>query len=830
LKRTTIRTRILLAAILPAITAVVLLSIYFMLEQLKSLDKSLMQRGQAITNQIANAAEYGIFSGNKLILEKLVESVLSEPDVLAVSIKDSDGHIVASGGPASEQKSGGGQGVTFEQTIVSRSIGISDFEQSSPQYGPILLGTASLTLSNHSTHLAKQQLLSSGIIISLIALLIGTILALRTSRSVSLPLMRLNKAVSDIDRGKLSTRVATNSSGELGELEQGFNIMASSLENTQKELQRQVEAATRELRHTLEAVEIKNVELDLARKRALQASREKSVFLANMSHEIRTPMNGLLGFIDLLLRTPLNSEQREYTTTIRKSTANLLVIVNDILDFSKIESGTLSIEIQPFDLREALEDSVDLMAPLAHDKGLELVLFIYSDVPLLLSGDSNRIRQILLNLIGNAIKFTEQGSIIIRAMLDETDPASPAIAPLRICVTDTGNGLSVEQQSRLFKPFSQLDSSPARQYGGTGLGLYISKRLVEAMNGIIGVESEPGEGATFWFALNCGIQTSQPLHENLQRLSKPIDVVLFEPHPVARLSLRHPLEDWNFKIHEVENKEELLCSLQADSSALVIVSLSAANDKIDSESSLIQEIAAYNIPIIALVNEVEYDRLITWLQLGACVSLTKPVRREALHNALWKALQLPDADSQPFVDRRKTPRPVMPKLTGSRALLVDDNEINRKLTTLQLENLGINVDQAVTGQAAIELACSQRYDLILMDLHMPGMSGLEATAKIRKQSTLNRETPVIAITADVFFGESETLKVDGIDDCLIKPVTEYKLWETIKYWLGPNNLADNPDGGNPAKFHTDQESLIDELRGMLFRDLPHQLKQIQSAY
>jgi len=846
--RQSIRSRVVALAIAPAAAIALLLGAYFINTRIDDLEKALTERGQAIANQLAPASEYGVFSGNRAFLRGLADAALREPDVSSITFTDPDGRILTKfSRQQDEPRSARSRQLTFRAAIHQTELPVNDFGADSDVRaagtrtgeGPVI-GWVDVRLSHAATTRRQHQILLNSLLITFIGLVCSALVALRIGRGVTAPVMRLTRAVERLGRGELNTRVESGSTGELGTLEHGINQMAAALQAAHGELQEQVDRATAELRETLEAVEIQNVELDIARKRALQASKVKSEFLANMSHEIRTPMNGILGFVDLLSRTNMTVEQRDYVTTIRKSATNLLAIVNDILDFSKIESGKLLIDQVPFDLRETVEDALALLAPAAHEKHLELVSLLYSDVPTHLSGDPIRIRQIIINLTGNAIKFTNQGSVVVRVMVEEEDDGDVL---LKVSVTDTGIGLSEEEQTRLFVAFSQADTSATRRFGGTGLGLVISKKLLEQMDGRIGLESEPGKGSTFWFTLRCKKQSTaagRPVPGPLAGRH----VLLHDPHPLARLSVRHSLSAWEMEVTETVSRRQLMQELTnagATPPQVAIVSLSA--DELDAEplAAFFDELFAIRrLPVLALVNSVDHDQIVRVCEAGASACLSKPPRQEALERTLQELLDVAAEGgvTTATVDRNPA-RP--PDFSGLNVLLADDNNINRKLIGMQLEQLGIQVTYAANGHEALQRASAAPFDIILMDIHMPEMSGEDASHAIRSGSNPNQHTPIIALTANAQPGERERLLRSDLDDCLIKPIPEPILWHALLLWGGrddadgaehepvPPRADSDADSEEAARLAESGAQMADELFQMLLNELPQHRSDIERA-
>lgn len=623
----------------------------------------------------------------------------------------------------------------------------------------------------------------------------------RLQRIFSEPLLDLMEAMKTVAIKKTyTTHVVKTSNDEIGQLVDVYNNMLNEIHHRDKLLDGQrgnLEAQVQE--RTSQLVE-KNAALEFAVTEAVnaqKASRAKSQFLANMSHEIRTPMNGVLGMTEVLLGTALTQKQRRFAETVHRSGETLLSIINDILDFSKIEAGRFELESLDFNLHTTVEDILELFAEGAHSKNLELSSRIAPEVPEAVKGDPTRIRQVLSNLIGNAIKFTEQGEIVVDVSLDNNHPKSlPGTdsIPVKVCftVSDTGIGISEEDvKSRLFQPFSQADGSTTRKFGGTGLGLAISKQLVELMGGGISVDSRPGQGATFTFTLP--LPSAEP-----SKLIGPTQVsglqgrklLIVEDNDTNRDILYTYALSWGMQADAVASGSialELLRQAAANqlSYDLALIDMKMAGmtglelgQLIKTDANLAQT------PLVMLTSTLFKGEAAEAKTAGFAAYLTKPIRKTDLYQCLTLALASNEGSSAQATNEATEVRTVSSTLTAN-LLLAEDNPVNQAVALAMLQGFGCTVDIAHNGREALEAAERKPYDLVLMDCMMPEMDGYTASAEIRRRQSIGELPyfPIIALTANAIDGDREKCLAAGMDDYLAKPFKAHDLHRLIKAWL-----------------------------------------------
>ncbi|MFS1501310.1 two-component sensor histidine kinase BarA, partial [Vibrio splendidus] len=547
------------------------------------------------------------------------------------------------------------------------------------------------------------------------------------------------------------------------------------------EMQHSIDQATSDLRETLEQLEIQNVELDIAKKRAQEAARVKSEFLANMSHELRTPLNGVIGFTRQMLKTHLSTSQTDYLQTIERSANNLLSIINDILDFSKLEAGKLALENIPFEFQASLEEVVNLQATNAHEKGLELTLKIDPKVPPGVVGDPLRIQQILTNLVGNSIKFTERGNIDISVELRSQSEDS---IELQFMVRDTGIGISERQQAQLFQAFSQADASISRRYGGTGLGLVITQKLVSQMGGEISLTSRLHQGSTFWFTLRLST-TDMPMTELIEtQCLQDKQLLLIEPNMQAASITQQILTQ--------EGLVVTYRSVMPDESTsydYVLLNL-AANQEYQFDT-----VSGWAIGAKKIAQNVIIGTPSTELALGEQLMkevdvqcITKPLSRKKLLQTLISN-QAPTLIAPAIETHSEEKLPLT-------VLAVDDNPANLKLITALLKERVETVISCTSGQKAIDKAKETPFDIIFMDIQMPQMDGVTACKNIKELAN-NANTPVIAVTAHAMVGERDRLLEAGMDDYLTKPIEEHVLQQVLIHW-SPTSEVEHIEKIDPA--------------------------------
>ena len=784
MKQLGISKQIVIIAITPALIVAVILAAHYTWDQFNYISRSLNKSGELIAQQLSPAAEYAVYSGNIELIKPLINTIINNNPVLRIQILDKDNNsILDVKNPEKETEKNStlfekllenNKQLVFSEPIIAAQIPVEDHEHQSgktPLNNKNIIGKVIVTITTRYATQEKIEQITHSSLITLLILILTTIIIFRISKSIIKPIKSLIRTVKNIASGNLEARINNNATGEIGDLQSGINHMADELKHSQSDMENQLNDYTNELHQTMEELEIRNAELDITRSKAIYASNAKSEFLANMSHEIRTPLSGIIGFTELLQETKLTNQQKDYSGTIQKSAKNLLEIINDILDLAKIESGKTEIIKSEFNLIDIIEDIINLLSTAALDKNVELFYRIEKNVPNIIHSDPFRIHQILTNLISNAIKFTDKGYVYLQVTTAELNKTENCI---KFTISDTGIGMSSEDKKKLFEAFTQADTSITRRFGGTGLGLVISRKLTLLMKGEIGFDSTKGEGSTFWFTVPVTHVAEKQVKSDLAGKK----VAFICNNFIAKQTFKTLLDNCECEVsnHSIEELNNLMRIEQANDAVILFLSRKEINDKtiIDSLSKL-----NFSRPSLLIASTRSHTDLRNLQQhiFDNAVFTSEKIEhiKQKLINTINKRVfdsrtDIPDKNTQSSID-----------WSNINIMVVDDNEVNLRLAEILLRKHKANVITARSGIQAIDYANMNSFDIIFMDLHMPGIDGYETTKKIR-EITSGKQPVIVALTANALPQEKEKIIQSGMNAILIKPVSDIIMQKVINQW------------------------------------------------
>ena len=759
----------------------------------RSVEQEFTQRARATIKAFTVTTKDAVIASDLASLQSFVQETLNYPGVLYARVRDADGRVLASAGDETLLARPFVTDTDF-RTINDKVFDIAaEIEEAGMIFGRVELG-----LSVAEPLWLEATARRYGIGLALLEMGLVALFSLALGMYLTRQLSNLTEGSRRIAAGEFGYQVAVRGRDELAETARSFNLMSARVRATYNDLAEREDA----LREAKEAAEA--------------AAEAKSQFLANMSHEIRTPMHGVLGALEMLRDPALDPSRQRYLDIANASAEILLTLIDEILDFSRLEAGKLRIETLDFELRRAVEDVTAMLGQRAHAKGLELACFIAPDAPDLLKGDPIRLRQILSNLVSNAIKFTPRGEVVVNVTAERLEAGRVL---LRFEVRDTGIGIAADKQALLFQPFVQADGSTSRRFGGTGLGLSIARRLTELMGGEIGLSSEPGVGSRFWFRLPLAV--AAPRQPDATDLAGK-RLLIVDDNATNRLILRRYLTAWGVRPGSANGGEEALAKLRDAAVAdrpyqLVLLDFNMPGmDGLALAKRLRQDPALAGTRLLMLSSSSQDPAIIN--QLGIDIWLDKPVRQSDLHDAIATILNADARHAQ--VEATPLFRPETEwRFSGQRVLLVEDNATSQQLGEAMLRQQGLAVDIAGNGLEAIAALQRQLYAIVLMDVQMPELDGFEATRRIRIwEATENRaRTPIIALTAHALPADRDRCLAAGMDDYLVKPYSSRSLGAVIARWLaptGPVRAATETETRTETAPHLDPAKLA-EVRALM---------------
>ena len=829
MKNLSLKYQILLITLIP----VLLIDVFFTIAHINnSIDQEsdmLRNKGHIIARQIAGATQFNLSSGNASQIQSLLDQSVSDRDVMLASVYNHDGKLIAETSSIDFKHSDSSDYFYIREEILSTGTehpgSLTSLIEEKQQLQ--LLGSVNLYLSRLHLRQKTIQSFTEATVFFIAILAIAILLTTIISRRITTPISRVVEHLRLVETGQLGKTIEATEASEIGALQLGFNRMTQSLLANRRHLNHRIQQATQHLNETITDLESKNRELGFARDLAQGANRNKSEFLANMSHEIRTPINGINGFIGLLDQASLETSQQQYVDIIKKSSSDLAAIVDEILDFSKMESGKLHIVDETFDLHEVIEQTRNLLFINLLTKSIDLNLIIFSDTPRWVIGDKLRLKQILLNLIGNAIKFTDHGRVVVKVSVEELNEDRVDVL---ICVEDSGIGISKADQKLLFQAFSQVESSDTRRFNGTGLGLMISQKLASLMDGDISMRSTSGQGSQFSLRLPFKLATSSDALAGSE--VKAANALIFATERTDLMELRS-LFDRAGIITEGElidteaGVEPLLDTIQRNLGCLdlLVFDLRHLDLAVDRLIDL-ETLAALRIIVMDYDPGINLPVYSDRAQFVSIISSSRRIAQIVYQNTV--------EDAQPEVN----------ELTASQlcknVLLVDDNPISLKLASELIRLWGHKVHDTENAEQALEIYQREKFDLVILDIQMPDIDGIRLLQMMREYNPAD-DTPIVALTANVLNSEASRLLELGFDYFLGKPIDEIQFRTLLDGRLVRRSVEeeDQPyssledctlDYNRSLRLSAGNEDLLKQILAILQLDIPQQRQQLADAF